>query len=450
MDHRLADMLSSIGNLYRNLTEKGVETARRSYSGYMLVGTLMPMIMGYVVIEITERDICSITPCASKEEGIEIANRLLRKLIEEDYELDMHTLAEDGAVGDDYMEASDDEPCAWCNLENRNWDAHVCKVEALYGSSPAADMPVKEEVFALIHEQDTDSTWGSDIELSTDRKELEARMRACWENALESWDINPTAEQSDEYCWECDADSASIIDGSETERWRIEKHTLSNAAPKKNAAPQKDATSREINAPVPTVALVHESSGSGWDLEVELFHDWDSAKRRMKESWEAALKDCGVDPDSSQSSAYEWGYYESSAFVKGGFMDIYREKWDITTDVHYVASLSDTSADLAYNGRKFDTRISVEDLAQRALDLKVGQTLYFKGKNCGAEIADDDVQINGVTCLKNKDLDMVALVFSVVGGGNSFMVDITEYDMLRSRRVIADDIYHYYGNDIFV
>lgn len=57
----------------------------------------MPMVMGYVVIEITERDISSITPCTSKEEGIEIANRLLRKLIEEDYELDMHTLAEDGA-----------------------------------------------------------------------------------------------------------------------------------------------------------------------------------------------------------------------------------------------------------------------------------------------------------------------------------------------------------------
>lgn len=313
----------------------------------MLVGTLMPIAMGYVVIEITERDISSITPCASKEEGIEIANRLLEKLIEEDYELDMHTLAEDGAVGDDYMEASVDNPCAWCNLENRNWDAHVCKVEALYGSSPAADMPVKEEVFALIHEQDTDSTWGSDIELSTDRKELEARMRACWENALESWDINPTAEQSDEYCWECDADSASIIDGSETERWRIEKHVI------------------------------------------DLFSLLNS-------------------PKEGKSSMPE------------------------------------------YNGQTFDTRISVEDLAQRALDLKAGQTMYFKSKSCGDVVSEDNTQINGVTCVKNKDLDMVALVFSVVGGGNSFMEDITEYDLKRSRQAIADDIYHHYGNDIFV
>lgn len=307
----------------------------------------MPMIMGYVVIEITERDISSITPCTSKEEGIEIANRLLRKLIEEDYELDMHTLAEDGAVGDDYMEASDDEPCAWCNLENRNWDAHVCKVEALYGSSPVADMPVKEEVFALIHEQDTDSTWGSDIELSTDRKELEARMRACWENALESWDINPTAEQSDEYCWECDADSAFIIDGSDTEKWRIEQQAID----------------------LPT------------------------------------LLDDSVENNSSMSE---------------------------------------------YNGQAFNTRISVEDLAQRALDLKVGQTLFFKGNSCGDEVSADGTQINGVTGIKSNDLGMFALLFSVVGGGNSFMVDVTEYDKVRSPRAIADDIYHHYGNDILI
>ena len=72
--------------------------------------------MRYFVVEISEREISSITPCASKEEGVEIANDLLKKLIEEDYGLDMHTLAEDGAVGDDYMGASAVEPCAWCNL----------------------------------------------------------------------------------------------------------------------------------------------------------------------------------------------------------------------------------------------------------------------------------------------------------------------------------------------
>lgn len=316
-------------------------------AGDMLAGTLMPIAMGYVVIEITEREISSITPCASKEEGIEIANRLLKKLIEGDYELDMHTLAEDGAVGDDYMEATDDEPCAWCNLENRNWDAHVCEVDALCGAITNIDTSAQADVFALIHEQDTDSVWGSDIELSTDRKALEARMKTCWGNALESWDINPTAEQSDEYCWECDADSASIIDGSETERWRVEKHII--------------------------------------DLSALL-----------------------NSPKEDKSSMPE------------------------------------------YNERKFDTRISVEDLAQRALDLKVGQTIYFKSKRSGDVVSEDNTQISGVTCVKNMALDMVALVFSVVGGGNSFMEDITEYDLKRSRQAIADDIYHHYGNDIFV
>ena len=103
-----------------------------------------------------------------------------------------------------------------------------------------------------------------------------------------------------------------------------------------------------------------------------------------------------------------------------------------------------------YNGQAFNTRISVEDLAQRAFDLKVGQTLFFKGNSCGDEVSADGTQINGVTGIKSNDLGMFALIFSVVGGGNSFMVDVTEYDKVRSPRAIADDIYHHYGNDIFV
>lgn len=324
------------------------ELKRHGFStGFMLVEKLVPIVMRYVVIEVTEREISGITLCASLEEGVQIANGLLRKLIEEDYELDMHTLAEDGAVGDDYMEASADEPCAWCNLKNTNWDAHVCETDALFGSPADTGMPAKVDVYALIHEQDTDSAWGSDIELSADRKALEAHMRACWENALESWDINPTAEQSDEYCWECGADSASIIDGSETERWRIEQQAID----------------------LPT------------------------------------LLDDSVEDNSSMSE---------------------------------------------YNGQAFNTRISVEDLAQRAFDLKVGQTLFFKGNSCGDEVSADGTQINGVTGIKSNDLGMFALIFSVVGGGNSFMVDVTEYDKVRSPRAIADDIYHHYGNDIFV
>ena len=211
--------------------------------GFRLVGTLLPIVMHYVVIEITERGISSITPCASLEEGVQIANGLLKKLIEDDYELDMHTLYEDGAEGTDFQIASFDEPESWCNLKSRDWDAYVV------------------------------------------------------------------------------------------------------------AVPENTSDNSETNE---------------------------------------------------------------------------------------------------YNGQTFNTRISVEDLAQRALDLKVGQTLYFKGNNCGDDVSEDGTQINGVTCIKSNDLGMFALIFSVVGGGNSFMVDVTEYDKVRSIRAIADDIYHHYGNDIFI
>lgn len=177
------------------------------------------------VVEISEREISSITPCASKEEGIEIANRLLRKLIEEDYELDMHTLAEDGAVGYDYMEASDDEPCAWCNLRNTNWDAHVCEVPEFAGEKLNLK-PCVCNVYALVNEQDTETAWGSNVELYTSYHEAHAAMAEHWKDSLNRWGIDISGQQTDEHCWVCGDNDASILDGTESERWHIDEHKI--------------------------------------------------------------------------------------------------------------------------------------------------------------------------------------------------------------------------------
>lgn len=301
--------------------------------------------MRYFVVEIFEREISSITPCASKEEGIEIANRLLKKLIEEDYELDMHTLAEDGAVGDDYMEASAGEPCAWCNLRHTNWDAHVCEVPEFAGEKLNLK-PCVCNVYALVNEQDTETAWGSNVELYTSHHEAHVAMAEHWKDGLNRWGIDISGQQTDEHCWVCGDNDASILDGTESERWHIDEHKID--------------VSRLLT----------------------------------------------TDTDKSSSAGGESTFNQS-----------------------------------------FAECISAEELAERALELRVGQTLYFK--SMGEEVT-GDLETDGVSCIGDKGLGMAALVFSAVGGGNSFMVDITEYDSQRTPREIADKIYQYYGNPVYI
>lgn len=82
------------------------------------------------------------------------------------------------------------------------------------------------KIYSLIHEQDTDSAWGSDVKLFLDKSKAQAEMRNRWDAALDAWEIDKGSEQSDDWCWEFSGDSAYIRDGSDCEKWRVEEHDL--------------------------------------------------------------------------------------------------------------------------------------------------------------------------------------------------------------------------------
>ena len=46
------------------------------------------------------------------------------------------------------------------------------------------------KIYVLIHEQDTESAWGSHVSLFLNRDLAEASMRKCWEDALKSWEFD--------------------------------------------------------------------------------------------------------------------------------------------------------------------------------------------------------------------------------------------------------------------
>lgn len=82
------------------------------------------------------------------------------------------------------------------------------------------------KIYVLIHEQDTDSTWGSHVSLFLNRDLAEATMRKCWEDTLKSWEFDLDKEMYDDHCWEYNHDNAAVLDGTDIERWRIEEQDL--------------------------------------------------------------------------------------------------------------------------------------------------------------------------------------------------------------------------------
>ena len=82
------------------------------------------------------------------------------------------------------------------------------------------------KIYVLIHEQDTESAWGSHVSLFLNRDLAEASMRKCWEDALKSWEFGLDKEMYDDHCWEYNHDNAAVLDGMDIERWRIEEQDL--------------------------------------------------------------------------------------------------------------------------------------------------------------------------------------------------------------------------------
>ena len=76
----------------------------------------------YLVIEIYERDICSVTECNTLDDAIETANRLLEEQVgSANYVAEFN--AGEG-VNDEWQPATADRHNAWCNWRG-NWDAHI-------------------------------------------------------------------------------------------------------------------------------------------------------------------------------------------------------------------------------------------------------------------------------------------------------------------------------------
>ena len=82
------------------------------------------------------------------------------------------------------------------------------------------------KIYVLIHEQDTESAWGSHVSLFLNRDLAEATMRKCWEDTLKSWEFDLDKEMYDDHCWEYNHDNAAVLDGMDIERWRIEEQDL--------------------------------------------------------------------------------------------------------------------------------------------------------------------------------------------------------------------------------
>ena len=82
------------------------------------------------------------------------------------------------------------------------------------------------KIYVLIHEQDTESAWGSHVSLFLNRDLAEASMRKCWEDALKSWEFDLDKEMYVDHCWEYNHDNAAVLDGTDIERWRIEEQDL--------------------------------------------------------------------------------------------------------------------------------------------------------------------------------------------------------------------------------
>lgn len=80
-------------------------------------------------------------------------------------------------------------------------------------------------IYLLIHEQDTDAAWGSDVKSFTDKQTARDAMRSDWQTTARDWEYDSKEHHDEDVC-ECCDDTAVIRDGDDVEHWRIEEHEL--------------------------------------------------------------------------------------------------------------------------------------------------------------------------------------------------------------------------------
>ena len=81
------------------------------------------------------------------------------------------------------------------------------------------------KLYILIHEQDTDSAWGSSAKPFIDRTAAQDAMRRDYEDTLKTWEFDET-NQTEEYNAYCHDGEALVRDDTDIENWRIEEHDL--------------------------------------------------------------------------------------------------------------------------------------------------------------------------------------------------------------------------------
>ena len=77
----------------------------------------------------------------------------------------------------------------------------------------------------LIHEQDTDSAWGSSAKPFIDRAAAQDTMRHDYEDTIKTWGFDETS-QTEEHKAYCHDGEALVRDDTDIETWRIEEHDL--------------------------------------------------------------------------------------------------------------------------------------------------------------------------------------------------------------------------------
>ena len=81
------------------------------------------------------------------------------------------------------------------------------------------------KLYILIHEQDTDSAWGSSAKPFIDRAAAQDTMRHDYEDTIKTWGFDET-RQTEEHKAYCHDGEALVRDDTDIETWRIEEHDL--------------------------------------------------------------------------------------------------------------------------------------------------------------------------------------------------------------------------------
>lgn len=79
------------------------------------------------------------------------------------------------------------------------------------------------KVYMLVHKQDTSSMWDADADIFLTKEKAHEAMQEQYRASIESWGINESATQTEEFHWSCDENQAEISDDykCEYEQWQI-------------------------------------------------------------------------------------------------------------------------------------------------------------------------------------------------------------------------------------